>query len=261
MKKILFSDMDGTIIDNNKMRHEKDGDILRELQRQGHYVVFDTGRNYQEAYMVVNKFQLPFDYLVLNNGAHIVSKDNREVYKQVIPKNIGREIIEHCLKYDDLLIYFFNGKRTIGYCNGKTYEHSEQGNVIVDDIDFMKEYLQVDEFDIIAVNQLDKGIDIVLNIQHYIQEHLGQYAQGCLNTHYLDITAAGCSKGHGIQILNELFDDDVETYAVGDSFNDISMFKVADHAYTFHHVDSEISQYTDQQVDYVYEVVEDMLEK
>ena len=259
MKKILFCDMDGTIINENEMKYAPDREALLKLQEAGHYIAFDTGRNYQEACSVVNRHQFPYDYLVLNNGAHIVCKDHKDVFKKMIPHDIGCEILEYCMQFPDLKIYFFNGKVTYGYLNGQVYEHQDHGEVEVDHIDFVQEYKNTDQFDIIAVHQINKEIDVVLGIQKYIREHYGHIAEGCLNTIYLDITAAGCTKGTGIEILTELLDGDMETYAIGDSYNDISMFKVAHHAYTFHDIDDSITQYTQHQVSTVSDVVEDML--
>ena len=38
MIKMLFSDMDGTIIDFNEMKHEHDKEMLEELKKQGHLI-------------------------------------------------------------------------------------------------------------------------------------------------------------------------------------------------------------------------------
>ncbi len=261
MQKMLFSDMDGTIIDFNEMRHPQDKIMLEKLKEEGFLIAFNTGRNYQEAHFCVDKHNFPFDYLILNNGAHIVDKDGKEIFKKVIPQDVGRKIIEYCIQIPNQLTFFFNGKKTIGYGNGQTYEHASVGNVKTNEYDFLKEYPLVEEFDIIATFQMDEGVDTTIEIQKYIAENFKDYAHGCLNTHYLDITAQGCSKGSGVVALKDLINKEMETYCIGDSFNDISMFEVADNAYTFHHVNQEIMKHTDKQVDYVYEVIDDMLKE
>ena len=259
MKKILFSDMDGTIIQMNEMRHIHDREMLNELKKQGHMVVFNNGRNFQEALYCIEKHQFPYDYLSLNNGAHIVNHEGKEIFKKVIPQDIGRKIIEYAMALEDVYVFFFDGHRTIGYCNGKTYEHSDSGFVEVFDICFVEEYKKANDYDIIAVHQVDEQVDKIILVKQYIEDHYSHWAMGTMNTHYLDINAPGCSKGHSITTLKELLGEDVETYSVGDSYNDISMFEIAQHSYTFHHVDEEISKHADKQVHYVYEVVEDML--
>lgn len=259
MIKVLFSDMDGTIIDLNEMKHARDKEMLEELKRQGHIIAFNTGRNYQEAHLCIDKHQFPYDYLILNNGAHIVNKQGEEIFKKVISQHVGRGIIEYCMEIPDLYVFFYDGNRTLGYCNHKTYEHAMIGNIEINDVDFKEEYLKVKEFDIIAVHQMDEGHVDVLKVQKFIEDNFKDYAHGCLNTHYLDVTASGCTKGSGIAALKGLLDNNIQTYCIGDSYNDISMFEEADHAYTFHHVDKDIYQHANKQVDYVYEVVEDML--
>lgn len=259
MKKILFSDMDGTIINLMDVKHPQDKEMLHTLQEHGHLVAFNTGRNFQEALFCINRHGFPYDYLVLNNGAHIVDNNGKEIFKKVIPGTIGKQIIEHCMKVPDLWIFYYNGDRTFGYLNGETYEHGMNGSVVLPEYDFIEEYKKVSEFDIIAINQVDENIDKLLEIQEYIAEHFNGYAAGCLNVRYLDITAANCSKGSGVMALKELLGGDLESYCIGDSFNDISMFEASDHSYTFHHVNKDIYQHVDKQVDYVYEVVEDML--
>ena len=47
----------------------------------------------------------------------------------------------------------------------------------------------------------------------------------------IDIVKKGCSKGQGILKLEELIND--ETAGIGDSYNDLEMFKVVDHSFTF----------------------------
>ena len=84
-------------------------------------------------------------------------------------------------------------------------------------------------------------------------------AHGTLNMHYLDITPSGCTKGTGISNLVSLLNEDVVSYAIGDSYNDISMFEHADHGYTFNRADELIKKHSDKQVDYLSELIDEML--
>ena len=259
MKKILFCDMDGTIINKEGLLHEPDKVMLERYCQSPHLFAFNTGRNIEEALRATSEFDLPYDYLVLNNGAHIVDRHGNEIFKRVIEKQVGVDIIEHCLQYSDMWIQYFDGKNTIVYFNGQTYEYGNSGFVQTDRFDFIKEYKNVEEFDIIAINQDNEGIDEVLKIQKYIQDNYASVAHGTLNTHYLDITPSDCTKGTGITSLVELLEEDVVSYAIGDSYNDISMFEHADHGYTFNHVGDEIKQHSDKQVDYLEELLDEML--
>ena len=111
MKKILFCDMDGTIIDLDGLLYPRIKRKWKSYIQAGHLFAFNTGRNYEEALRSTDKLDLYYDYLVLNNGAHIVDRNDQELFKRVISKQAGIDIIEHCLKYDDMWIYFYDGKR------------------------------------------------------------------------------------------------------------------------------------------------------
>lgn len=260
MKKILFSDMDGTMINFDGLLHPQDKDMVLKLHQAGHLFAFNTGRNLQEALISTKKLDLYYDYLILNNGAHIVDQNGNEIFKRVISKEVGIDIINHCLEYKDMWINFYDGKKTLAYFNGNTYTYSEVGRPeLCDEYDFIKEYINVEEFDIIAINQDNLEVDEVLKIQKYIDDNYSSGAHGTLNTHYLDITPSGCSKGTGVTTLVELLDEDVISYAIGDSYNDISMFEHADYGYTFNRVNDDIKQHSEKQVDYLSELIDEML--
>ena len=65
MKKILFCDMDGTIIDLDGLLYPPDKEKVEKLHQAGHLFAFNTGRNYEEALRSTNKLDLYYDYLVL----------------------------------------------------------------------------------------------------------------------------------------------------------------------------------------------------
>lgn len=257
--KLICIDMDGTIVNDDGALHQKDKAMLHRLQEQGHKIAFNTGRNYQEARFILEEHQFPYDYLVLSNGAHIMDREHKDLFKTVIPGDVGKEMIQHFMEQPGLWIFFYAGNRTIGYFNGKTYEHTAKGIIEISDVDFVEEYQKVESFNIMAIHQDNHEIDCLLVEQKWIQNNYGEEATGCINLHFMDITAATCSKGTGVLLLKEQIKEEIETYCIGDSYNDISMFKVADYAYTFHRVSEDISKYAHKQVDYVYEVVEDML--
>ncbi len=258
MKKILCSDIDGTLVDHQgNLLHLRDKEMLLEIQNQGHLVVLNTGRNIQEAMFLVDTLQLPYDYLVMNNGGHIIDKNKNEVLKKVIDKQIGMELIEYCIK-QNVHVYFYAGSRTIGFVNNKTFEHTIEGNVEVFDIDFMEEYKKASSYDIIGLNQDDGNIDILEKIQSYILKHYQNDVTPIINTIYLDICPANITKGTGLNIIKEK--EKAIAYSIGDSYNDISMFEASNYSYSFLRANQDVQDKADKSVNYVYEVCIDVLQ-
>lgn len=258
MKKILFSDIDGTIIDENQPISKKDQEAIVRLRKTGHLFAFCTGRNYQETKGIAHLFE--YDYMVLNNGAMIVDRNGQVILRKQINNSQAKEILGYCLnKYPYLYYSFYDGH--------KTYTYSEKDGVQVltnsgykkTDDDFYELIEKMtDDFDIFCAYHPDGQLDEILAIQKYIDDHY-EGIHGTLNTKFLDVTVDHCTKGTGLLALTKYLGEDIETYCVGDSYNDISMFQTAMYPYTFHRVEQRVKKHTEKQVGYVYEIIEDML--
>ena len=256
--KILFSDLDGTLVNGQQLLSFKNIEMMKELQKQGHIMVICTGRNIKEIERDPSFHQLPFDYMILNNGGHIVDKDYQTLYEKVIEKDVGVDILEHAMSYPDMWTYFCDGHVNYAYKNGVTYDHSIMKTTI--DEDFRVLYQKAKHFQIICFNQDNEGIEDTQKCYDYIQEKYRGKMEAYFNTYFVDVVPYGCSKGTGIRQLLKIIQKPIEAvYAIGDSYNDISMIQEADFGYTFHHAHDDIKQATQYHVDYVYEVIEDML--
>lgn len=257
--KILFSDLDGTLIDHDMSISEKNLVMMNELKRQGHLIALCTGRNILETKRVLDRIDFPFDYLVLNNGGHILDKDMNTLYEKTIDKKTGIDILKHTTQYPQMWSYFCDGHINYGYIDGKTVNHGEVGMPEID-IDFHQAYQNVKAFQIIAFNQDNEKTDDAKKCVDYIQQHYSDDVEAYFNTHFVDVVPQGCSKGTGMRELLKIIDENIdEVYAIGDSYNDLSMLKEATHGYTFFHAADDMLKQVDKHVNYVYDVIEDML--
>lgn len=260
MCKFLFCDMDGTLIDDNQEIHPKNIELMREWQKHNHKIVLCTGRNIIECKTVLNKFDFPYDYLILNNGGHILDKSHT-LFEEKINHNIGCAILDFTTKFHGMWSFYCDGKETYGYLNGKTYDHSGYGNMEIDR-DFIEMYHNAGDFQIIWFNQDNHQMDTTTYCLDYIRKHMPSKFQSYVNQYFVDIVPLECSKGEGIRKLLSLIDDDVDAvYSIGDSYNDISMFKASHHSATFQYADEYVKNYAKKIVNYVYEFLEDGLEE
>ena len=257
MKKILFSDIDGTIVKDDQPISIKDQEAIKKLRNKGHYFSFCTGRNIQETQLITPYFE--YDYMVLNNGAMIVDQNNQVFYRKQIKNQMAKEILNTSYqKYPSLNYTFFDGKQTYGYINQETCILTQNGYQSINQDFFEILNCTTEDIDIVCVYHPEGNIQEILEIQQSVnKKYKGIHAT--LNVVYLDITV-DCTKGTGLKKLCELLNEDVDSYCIGDSYNDLDMFKKAHHAYTFNHAEQEIKNKTEKQVDFVYEVVNDMLE-
>ena len=73
MKKILISDYDGTFYQSD-IDIKKNIDKVTEFRHIGNLFVIATGRSYVDLKMKIDKYKIPYDYLILNHGGLVLSK-------------------------------------------------------------------------------------------------------------------------------------------------------------------------------------------
>ena len=73
MKKILISDYDGTFYQND-LDIKKNIDKVTEFRTLGNLFVLATGRSYVDLKIMIDKYKIPYDYLILNHGCLVLSK-------------------------------------------------------------------------------------------------------------------------------------------------------------------------------------------
>lgn len=260
MTKLLFCDMDGTLIDENKEIHPKNIEMMRMWQKKHHKIALCTGRNIMECQTVLKQLNIPYDYLVLNNGGHILDKE-KTLYEKKINHDVGCAILDMTTQFSGLWSYYCDGKDNYAYINGCTMDHSGSSNIEVDK-DFKELYHQTGDFQIICFNQENREMDTTYYCLDYIRKQFPLDVEPHINLFYVDIVPPGCSKGEGVKTLLSLIDEKIDkTYAIGDSFNDMSMFKNVDVAGTFVYADREVQDHADKIVHYVYELLEYGLEE
>ncbi len=262
MRKILFSDLDGTVIDGEQLISKKDLEMLHKMRQAEHLLVFCTSRNKLEADTVMKQHELPYDYLILNNGTQIVSNHGEELFSMPFSYNLGMQILEYCQYLRDYYVYFYDSKRHLscGILNGITlaYDGTEYFPM---NSNLIAEAGKSEAFDMIGIKFRTSKPEFskMFRIAHDIKCVFENRVEVSLNTPSLSITPNGQSKGSGLQKLVRLLPKDFETYSIGDSINDISMFEAANHSFTFFRCSNLLKTNADQCVNYVYEVIEKIL--
>ena len=107
MTKILFSDLDGTLIDHQgELIHSQDLNALSQLRQNGHLVALCTGRNNIDLIPTLKKIAIPYDYLVLCNGAYIQDAQGHVLKRSDIPLDVAASLLKAFRSYPPLVTYF-----------------------------------------------------------------------------------------------------------------------------------------------------------
>lgn len=230
MKKILFTDLDGTLLKTDKTISEKNREAIGRMLQVGNSVVITTGRVVPSAYKIAQKLGLtvPGCYMIAANGAVIFDCAKAQVMKEwTIPMPDVRYLFAEAKRYG-IHIQTYSDQFMLTSCNSRELEfyvsRTDTPAKVVEDV-FAE--LKQNPNKILLANIYDHEC-----LEQFQRDHL-QWEQGRLCSffscpQYLEYSPMGIDKGSGVRFLCSYLDIPIENaYAVGDERNDIPMIKAA----------------------------------
>lgn len=228
-KKYIFSDLDGTLLTDNKVIPQNSIEAIKEFQNQGGIFSIATGRCLNS---IINNIKgITFNGpAILFNGCVIYDFINDKIlWERSLNQDISKKIIDFVLqnvKYSNtgVLIYTIDGlyslrdnkyvKKLI-QIEGGGFSETEKYTI---DSPWIK-VLFTDENKIIT--ELNKDIQKLF----YLRD-----IDTCFSLNvFLEILPKGINKGYSLDIIRQIDKyNDYTFYAVGDYFNDLEMLKCAD---------------------------------
>lgn len=232
MKKILFTDLDGTLLNDDKQVSEGNRAAIQRLLDAGHYLVVSTGRPTKSGFQVVQRLGLtmPGCYMISYNGGTIFDCSKQEVWKEkTFPIELVKYLFDEADKYGVHIQTYGVDDKVLTTKNSEELRYYLEGNRNALDYEICN--------DVCAdlTKEPNKVLLISMSEEKLLQfrnEHQEQLARKCESTfssrQLLEYLPAGVSKGNGVRTLCEMLNVDIKNaYAAGDERNDISMIQAA----------------------------------
>lgn len=229
--KIIFSDIDGTILGFNKKCPKQPipqevKKSVTNLQEQKIPFVLVTGRVYEEAKALADEMGVKNNYIVGLQGAEIVDPNGKLIYTDPINKKDVEKIFKglksfqksHKMHFHNYL--FVDGK-VYSTENVKLPYNWAEIHVIKSLKDFDKNY-SCCKFLICETNPQNLKL-----IKNYLKKNFPNYDVNICTDCYCELANPTATKGSVVKKLSQIYGIDLKNVAVfGDSENDLSMFKV-----------------------------------
>ncbi|MGL5380385.1 HAD family hydrolase [Clostridium sp.] len=221
MKKAVFFDVDGTLIDTFGGVINISSNVKAELQNlksKGCYIFIATGRPY--AFINKELLELEFDGFVLANGAHVII-DGETVHSKPIDNEFIKRLTS-TLENKDIDYILVDDKHS--YIKKDSEELFKFYDLVGTTKDSFKKYNQIEGLNIHKVEMLCPNKEILDYCLDFIKDnpdygYFNSIENVHLEIHYKESTkAAGILKA--IEHLGVKIED---TYAFGDGKNDIEM--------------------------------------
>ncbi|MGL5260483.1 MAG: Cof-type HAD-IIB family hydrolase [Lachnospiraceae bacterium] len=228
--KILFMDLDGTLLNDKKEVTPKNKKALKHALEQGHKLIICTGRALDSAKRTAIRLGLDGEgcFVVAYNGGQIYDMEKNElIYTCQVPVEITDRIVLEAKKFG-VHLQAYGTKEII----------TEEENECV------KRYAKILSMEYKVVPSMMKEVEYstpkLLAIEFEQPERLREFRdllKECTNEmvdlffsckEYLEIMPVGVSKGFAIKWLCNYLNIPLEnSVAVGDEENDLAMIKTA----------------------------------
>ncbi|MFS0783926.1 Cof-type HAD-IIB family hydrolase [Bacillus sp. 1P06AnD] len=247
MIKCIASDMDGTLLNKEDKISQANKEAIEKAQEMGVEVVIATGRSYVEARHVLNDANLNCPVISIN-GAVIWGEDGNVVSSNPMKQE---DVKYAAALLDDAGIFYelFTNDGTYSKSKGqsvativdimvsafpdldpafvamKATERFESGYIHA--VDSYQELFEREDVEIYKILAFSSELDLLGKCAGQLKENttLAVSSSGREN---LEITSLDAQKGIALEkFVAERNISLAETMAIGDSFNDVSMFKKA----------------------------------
>lgn len=228
MIKLIVSDMDGTLLNDEKNIDQEIYKILPKLHQQGIRFVVASGRQYPSLKKHFHE-HVKDVVVIAENGAFVV-----EDGKELVVEPMKKEEVSHCLDS----IFSLKGIEPLLCAKYCSYTRSPELLELLSSPLFRYEMRLVDDLydikeDIIKVSMIshegESAEDCYKNLRPLLDEELNLVISGdaCLDT-----GLSGVTKGTAVSALQKMWNiAPEETMVFGDQYNDVEMFKQAFYSY------------------------------
>lgn len=233
MPKILFSDLDGTLLDDQKEVEQSAREAIRQMLTEGHYFSICTGRPLASAKLVAKQFHLDGTgcYIVAYNGGTLYDPGKQKLLSYAsIPHLAAWELIQkaekagfyvHTYKRTDDTVLASRHLPELDYYTKNTKLPYEVG------MDAIRQSMVQDPPKVIVASLTDhEGLK---QFQEENADWTKEYMKGLFSCdEFLEYNPIGVSKGSGLKQLCDYLHVPVEaSVAAGDERNDIAMLQAA----------------------------------
>ncbi|MCD8337385.1 MAG: Cof-type HAD-IIB family hydrolase [Lachnospiraceae bacterium] len=229
-KRIFFTDLDGTLLNDQKEITPGNQKAIDLALRDGHRIVIATGRPLSSALIQAERLGL------IRDGCYIIAFNGGEIYDSSLGKSISRKAVPL-----EFISPIFAEAHRLGihiqtFSASEVFTEEDRPEVR----DYVKRTLQTFRVVPSAANALTEAPCKLLAIEYERRSVIEQFQQWLLETYdgildayfsndaYLEIVPCGVTKGKAVRWLCDYLQIPLEnSISAGDAPNDVDMIETA----------------------------------
>ncbi len=243
MPKLLFCDIDGTLVRSDGTISDRVRGLLEEMAAQGHGFILTSGRPLSSILKVRDYINIdfPHSYIIANNGGLIYDcNTGKSVFEARLP---FRLIDELQAVAEELQIHIQTYTEHEIVCRRETPETRKYAARIKMPViysDRLSAPLTIEPYKMLALSLA--GSEPLMPLKHRMERDYSDVINPMFSQiGYLEILPKAASKGNALRFLCQHLSVPVEnSYAAGDSENDIAMLSAAAKSYAMANGDETV---------------------
>ncbi|WP_440896816.1 HAD-IIB family hydrolase [Amphibacillus sp. Q70] len=249
---LMMIDIDGTFVFNSSEVAKKDLEAFNEAKDHCSMAIA-TGRSVKEIEFIEQENNITLDYKIGFNGALIVDTHGEIIYDRPIIHETLVELIDY-LAEQQIIFDSLDGKTRFG-----NFAHEAQNQLLGLEYLYLEDpYSMAKSKKIYKVNLRPDSFESANKITSELKERFPSLSIFQVGKKRIEISAANTSKGLS---LIKIAPSDGETIAIGDSENDISMFKEAKTSYCMEHAPEYVRAYANYTVPRFHDAIDHFLQR
>lgn len=251
--KLLATDYDGTLKYAKTIMSE-DLKSIEAWKQAGNEFVIVTGRSKESIDAQIEKYHVPCDYLVTNNGGMVFDKDGKVLLSNYLNFDVCIDILHGIKKYDSVISYVVNdGIHRHRIVLQENMEDHRYPNLKPDlseaELLDMSHFAQI----VLSMENTNAALEIASKINDLYYDQVVAYP----NNFVVDIVPKGISKATGLDFLIAYANIDEENvYTIGDGHNDIPLIEFGSHGSVISSADAEVKMHALKEYDSVHDLIE-----
>jgi Cof subfamily protein (haloacid dehalogenase superfamily) len=228
---LIAIDMDGTLISNENIITKENVESIKAAQSEGIHVVISTGRLFDSAKETLDEVGIKCPIISLN-GSKICDQAGNVILNKTMDKDVFSRVLAECERENNTFIISTN-KGSYTKNRNELYEEffmdkqTKKLKKLTTTLKSIQNYHSVEDFTLLDVYK----ILFLSNDQATISRLRNKLSREekilvtSSHSNNLEINGAGISKGAALLHLAPILGVDLQqSMAIGDSFNDVSMF-------------------------------------
>ena len=262
MIKLIASDMDGTLLNDEHMISDENLKAIRKAQEMGRHFTIVTGRDYGAVKSYLEECNLKCE-CILSNGAEYRDVNGNVIESVYMNKNSVKKVFD-ILNEAGLCIQLMTNKGSyitnkesdkkaiidrFKLFNPKMNEeeviefvekfHTERGMKYIDDV---YEILE-SNVEVLKIVTFDNDEKLIANLKEKLKKSTSDLAVASTFSNDIEISDIEAQKGLILaKTIKKMGIDKSEVIVLGDSFNDYSMFTEFENSYAMENAIPEIKE-------------------